>query len=102
MYFNCHNKISLLLVLFLLLPCSKLFGKIFVISGTVTDSITGNQLVGANVYLEGTGFGTSTDQRGKYKLVNINEGEYKISVSYIGHLKVEQKYMRSITELLLT
>ena len=59
---NSHyNRISLLVVIFLLLPYTKLFGNILTINGTVTDSISGNRLVGANVYLEDTGFGTSTD-----------------------------------------
>ena len=64
---NSHyNRISLLVVIFLLLPYTKLFGNILTINGTVTDSISGNRLVGANVYLEDTGFGTSTDEKGIY------------------------------------
>ena len=57
----------------------------------MTDSISGNHLVGANVYLEDTGFGTSTDEKGIYKLTNINKGSYKITVSYIGYKKVSKK-----------
>ena len=91
MNINHYNRISLLIILFLLLSYSKLFGNILTINGTVTDSISGNYLVGANVYLEDTGFGTSTDEKGIYKLTNINKGRYKITVSYIGYKKVSKE-----------
>ena len=88
MNINHYNRISLLIILFLLLPYSKLSGNILTINGTVTDSISGNHLVGANVYLEDTGFGTSTDEKGIYKLTNINKGRYMITVSYLSLIHI--------------
>ena len=38
------------------------------ISGSVTDASTGDKLVGANVIVEGTEVGTSTDVDGNYSL----------------------------------
>ena len=38
------------------------------ISGSVTDAATGEKLVGANVLVEGTDVGSSTDVDGNYSL----------------------------------
>ena len=86
-----YSKNSLLVVIFLLLSYTKLFGNILTITGTVTDSISGDYLVGANVYIENTAIGTSTDEKGSYDLTNINKGIYDITVSYIGYKKVSKK-----------
>ena len=86
-----YSRNSLLVVIFLLLSYTKLFGNILTITGTVTDSISGDYLVGANVYIENTAIGTSTDEKGSYDLTNINKGIYDITVSYIGYKKVSKK-----------
>ncbi len=39
----------------------------------------------ANVYLEGTTLGTSSDEEGKYVLKNIPEGKYKLKVTILGY-----------------
>ena len=80
-----------MVVIFLLLSYTKLFGNILTITGTVTDSISGDYLVGANVYIENTAIGSSTDEKGSYDLTNINKGIYDITVSYIGYKKVSKK-----------
>ena len=50
----------------LLIP-GLLFAQ-YKVSGTVTDAKTGDKLVGANVIVEGTETGTSTDVDGNYTL----------------------------------
>ena len=79
------------LLFFHVLQLNLLYANDFTISGAVSDSISGNYLVGANVYIENTAIGTSTDEKGKYNLTNINKGMYDITVSYIGYKKVSKK-----------
>ena len=54
------------------------------ISGNVSDSETGELLVGANITIEETSTGTSTNSSGFYS-IDIENGEYNVSVSYIGY-----------------
>ncbi len=53
--------------------------------GIVTDSLTNESLIGANVFLLGTSFGSATDIEGQYTINKIPEGEYKVKVSYVGY-----------------
>jgi len=55
------------------------------VSGRVTDVETKEYLPGANVMLEGTGLGASTDRDGLFKIFNVPTGDYKIVVRYIGY-----------------
>ncbi|MDR3666655.1 MAG: TonB-dependent receptor [Ignavibacteriaceae bacterium] len=57
------------------------------LAGAVTDAVTGEPLLGANVVLMGTGKGAATDNYGKFNIPNINPGIYKLKVSYIGYLE---------------
>jgi len=55
------------------------------IRGTVRDSVTAEPLVGANVFLVGTGFGSSTNLEGEYLITKVPEGSYTLRVSFIGY-----------------
>ncbi|MGE0637247.1 MAG: carboxypeptidase regulatory-like domain-containing protein [Bacteroidia bacterium] len=57
------------------------------INGTVTDSISGEPLVGATVQvmLNGTAFGTVADINGYYVLKPLQPGLYDVRISYIGY-----------------
>lgn len=58
----------------------------FKVSGTVTDANTGDKLVGANVIVEGTESGTSTDVDGNYSLtVPAGLSSAKVTARYIGY-----------------
>jgi iron complex outermembrane receptor protein len=57
------------------------------IKGTVTDAGTGEAMLGANVLLQGTTMGAATDEHGAYSIENVPEGEYVLTVSYIGYAK---------------
>ncbi len=58
------------------------------ISGFVTDSTSGEGLIGANVYLEDNGIGISSNLQGYYVLHPVPTGEYVLKVSYIGYKTV--------------
>lgn len=53
------------------------------ISGTVVDQ-NGNALPNANVYLENTNYGTSSNEDGFYQISNISNGTYVLIVSEMG------------------
>ena len=61
------------------------------ISGFITDQENGEALIGANVFIQETGNGMSTDRNGYYVLQNILPGNYKLIVSYIGYTTLKQE-----------
>jgi TonB-dependent receptor len=79
-------NIFLVLSTLLILGASSLFAQESgQISGVVTDSISGDVLIGANVTLKGTSLGASTDIDGKYTLRMIPPGSYILMARYIGY-----------------
>ncbi|MCR4437471.1 MAG: TonB-dependent receptor [bacterium] len=53
--------------------------------GVVTDSASTKPLVGANVFLVGTAFGSSTNLDGHFSISRLPPGQYTLRVSYIGY-----------------
>ncbi len=78
-----YNKISLLLFLLFGLGFTSIQAQQGEISGVIADDLT--VIPFANVYLEGTTIGTSSDEDGKYSLKNIPEGKYKLRVKVLGY-----------------
>ncbi len=58
------------------------------VSGTVTDSGTGETLAGVNIVVKGTALGTSTDAEGKFKL-NVLQSSSVLIVSIVGYATQE-------------
>ena len=56
------------------------------ISGIVSDRV-GKPLPGVNIVIINTDYGSSTDEKGNYKILNLNPGNYKIEFSSIGYEK---------------
>ena len=54
------------------------------ISGTVRDVATSVPLPNANLVLEGTPYGTSTDLEGSYEISDVPAGTYTLVVTYVG------------------
>lgn len=61
------------------------------ISGVVTDSQTGEAIIGANVVVQGTYFGAAADIDGYYFINNIPPGTYVVQVSSVGYAKTTVK-----------
>ena len=55
------------------------------IQGVVRDAQTGESLPGANVVLDGTKRGATTDVNGFYLILNVDPGSYAMSASLIGY-----------------
>ena len=80
------NQLFLKTSFILLLLCSISFAqsakKIF---GYVYDSNSNLPLVGANIVIDGTSIGTTTDEFGYFQFDNLLAGSYSLTVSYIGY-----------------
>jgi hypothetical protein len=55
------------------------------VKGKVTGSSSGDFLPGANVMLDGTNYGTSSDRFGNYEIGGVPEGDYTLKVTYVGY-----------------
>ena len=60
------------------------------ISGTILDD-AGMPLPGVNVILESTNKGAITDFDGKYIISNVDDGEYTITVNFLGLKKISKQ-----------
>ncbi len=70
--------------------------------GRVTNKVTGEPLIGANVLLEGTSMGTATDIEGRYVILQIPPYEYDIRYTMIGYQDVIMRDVRIFVDLTTT
>ena len=84
--------------LILSLAMSLSYGNNAIISGFVTDSASGEVLIGANVFLKETGQGMAADLNGYYIIQNIVPGTYTIMTSYVGFDLFKKKIILNIEE----
>jgi outer membrane receptor protein involved in Fe transport len=77
------RKIALAMSI-LLVPV-LLFAQDGKLRGKVTDNESGEPLIGANVLVEGTSLGASTDVNGEYVILSIPAGTYSVRATYIGY-----------------
>lgn len=70
---------------------SRGFAQTNSIKGQVTDSKTGETLIGCNVFIQGTTIGATTDLDGNYEIKNVAAGDYNLVSSYISY---NQKILR--------
>lgn len=72
------------------------------IVGKVTDARTGQPLGSANVLVEGTKLGASTDLDGVYFILNVPPGTYTVQTSILGYKPVRFENVRVSTGLTTT
>ncbi len=71
----------------LLLQCAAFLAMAqFTLKGTVRNN-TGERLTGANVVIQNTFRGTTTDVNGAYLIKNLKAGTYQLAVSFLGYEK---------------
>ena len=85
--------------LFLLLACMFMTASMAFaqkqVQGTVTDSETGEPIVGAAVKVTDTTIGTLTDVDGKFTLKNVPSSAKTLTVSFMG-MKTEEVQVRNV------
>ncbi len=74
-----------------------------IISGSVKDKDTGEEILGANVYIEGTTTGTATDFSGNFQFA-VAPGTYNLIASFIGYadFKITDLQVNADEEVALT
>ncbi len=72
-------------ILFSVLLSGNIFSQSGTLSGLITDSQTGEPLIGATVLLVGTDLGAATNADGRYTINNIPPKTYNIRASYVGY-----------------
>ncbi len=71
-------------------PTAAADNAITSISGTITDEVTGENLVGVKVVLEGTDKVAYTDFDGIFTFDGVTKGTYTMSVDYISYTDAEK------------
>ena len=69
-----------------------------ILRGSVADSVSGERLIGVNVYLVGTAYGGVTDRQGEFRVVGVPGGAYQLRVSYVGYRAKELEVTLSENE----
>ena len=64
------------------------------ISGRVTDAKSKEPLPGANVMVEGTTLGATTDVDGNFVILNVPPGRYALVASFVGYQRVRMENIR--------
>jgi hypothetical protein len=72
------------------------------IKGVVRDAQTGEPLPGANVVLDGTQRGATTDANGYYIILLVDPGTYSMTASMVGYDKQKQTEIQVQTDLTTT
>lgn len=60
------------------------------VTGTVTNTTSGDPIVGAQVQVAGTNIGQLTNNRGRFVLLNVPAGQRTVRAVYIGYGSTEQ------------
>ncbi len=68
------------------------------IKGTVRDKLTGEPIIGANIYLKDYPIGAASDETGIYFILNIPPGEYTLIVSALGYATIKISNVEVFTD----
>ena len=92
-------KYGFVLIIALHLLQAGTTGKIV---GVVIDKVSRQPLIGANVLVNGTNFGTATDAEGRYFILQIPPKTYSVTFSMIGYKDVVVKDVKIQVDLTTT
>lgn len=79
------KRLILGFMLLLLMDASVMATTAGKITGVITDAATGESLPGANVTLEGTRKGATTDTEGRYLILAVDPGMYTLTTTMVGY-----------------
>lgn len=91
------------LILILLFPFFSFSQKYITISGTITEAGSQEQLIGVNVYMEGSKYGVSSNQYGYYSIQLPVQDSATLVYSYVGYsplkwqLKLDKNQIKNIS-----
>lgn len=84
------NRLILFIVVFAFFSQSTFAQNKYTLNGTITDSGTGETLIGASVRLTGKVNGGSVTNAYGFYSINIPEGNYEVLVSFVGYKTIKQ------------
>lgn len=87
---------NFLIPFFTILSCALLAQKNTIVRGNVYDQANGQPIPYANVLLQGTSLGATTDIQGFFQINNVPSGDQTLFVSFVGYDSLSVKL--SITE----
>ena len=79
-----------LILISFVLSSNVIFAQSVKVYGIITNKLNNDPIPFANIFIEGTNIGTSSDVEGKYEINDLMPGEYNFKCSYIG-FKTEYK-----------
>ena len=82
--FYSKKRYCLASLLFFILSTTLFAQEKYTISGTVTDASSGEELLGASIWVSELGTGGITNEYGFYS-ITIPEGTYTLNISYVGY-----------------
>lgn len=85
------STVSLALFLVAALTALPAQAQTGTITGTVFDAESQNPLPGANVVIQGTQEGATTDSQGEYEITGLSPGEYTIQASFVGYQNLSKE-----------
>ena len=84
------TKLHSFIIAIILLTATSIFAQNFNVSGVVKDAISGEALIGANVYVADMARGSASDENGKFS-ISLPAGTYTVVCSYVGYERVEKE-----------
>ncbi|MBR1792557.1 MAG: carboxypeptidase-like regulatory domain-containing protein [Bacteroidales bacterium] len=81
--------VSILILCLCLLLSPRLVAQSYTLSGTITDSRTGETLIGATVFEQRSGKGTVTNVNGRYSLT-LKADSVSLKISFVGYAPQQQ------------
>jgi len=84
---NAHSILKIILVIILF---TTGFAGSSTIKGEITDTRSGEPLIGANIMLSGTMLGSATDENGFYLISDVPIGSFTIMAMFIGYETIEK------------
>lgn len=85
--FNSYLQIIKKILMILIIFYGFAFSQRSKIEGTVKDAETGEPLLGANILILTTNLGSASDIDGKYFIINVPIGTYRVQASMVGYTK---------------
>jgi hypothetical protein len=79
------KRLCFLFVLSLCLASQAFAGTTGKVAGTVIDAKSGESLPGANVVVEGTRLGATTDAEGQFFILGVPPGTFSVTASMVGY-----------------
>ncbi len=86
-----HRSFALFIILWILSSPPSLAGITGILEGKIVDKLSKEPIVGVNVFLIGTQYGTTSNADGSYRIPNVRGGQYDVRFSIIGYKSLIMK-----------